>query len=151
VCEICPHQEEMNINLIIPATAVRKQIPDKDDFLYVPVTVQDKLAVLALVDSGAKVSVVDRDWLKYYFPSIEEHPQSNVKLQGFAGDSQPTSSVNLRIGCVNVETPIAHEFYVAISGYHMICGLDLMKKLHIGVTNIPLLHPRSSQTTSSIY
>jgi len=35
--------------------------------------------------------------LKYYFPSIEEYPQSNVKLQGFAGDTQPTSSVNLRI------------------------------------------------------
>jgi len=34
---------------------------------------------------------------------------------------------------------------MAISGYHMICGLDLMKKLHIGVTNIPLLHPSSSQ------
>ena len=137
------NENAYGVNMIVPVSALRKDIPQSDGFLYCPVIINDTIKLRILVDCGAKVSIVDKDLLLEKFPNAQVIAGELIKLQAFSGELKDSEyTVELKILCANISVPITHRFQVTQSGFPIICGLDLMKPLKIGVTNIPLDFPK---------
>lgn len=139
----------MDLNMIIPISALKKHIPNSDGFLYCPLILNGSIQEHALVDSGAKVSVIDKNWIMRKLPDANLSPETFTKLQSFCGEMiDATLSLELEVSCVNIQGSIRHKFFVTTSQYPVICGLDLMSRLHIGVSNIPVAYPEIQQGVS---